>query len=188
MKIYTLLFAVFFIQSCSQINNKIDKIMERDYYISTSRGMVNCNDLIQKGYRYIDHNRLVNPKPMTFNNQELKWVKENLYHYVKKSYSSVSKDALDDIKNITIEKIKSRPYIFTNFFHSFDQDVYLLKIKNTDNKIYNIYILKYVDIDFIENDKGELIDNKLMEKVRFENESWYRNFFSDEQEYLKSKY
>lgn len=188
MKIYTLIFTVFFIQSCSQINNKIDSIMNRQYYINTAMGMKNCNDLIAKGYQYVDENRLINPKPMTFNNEELNWIKKNLYDFVKKSYSVISKEALIDIQNLNLETIKSRAYIFSNYFYEYPQDVYLLKIKDKDSKVYNIYMIKYIDEEFIENDKGEAIDSKLVKKVRFENESWYRNFFSDEQEYLKSKY
>jgi len=189
MIIQILIISVFFVQSCSQINNKIDKIMDRQYYISTSSGIQNCNYLIEeKGFKYIDENRLISPKPMVFDYKELQWLKENLSSFVSKSYPQLSKETLEQIKTISIEEIKSRPYIFTNFFHDFSEDVYLLKIKNTDYKIYNIYLIKYLDDEAIKDEKGEFLDNVLVKKIRFENEEWYRDFFSNEEEYNKNKY
>jgi hypothetical protein len=35
---------------------------------------------------------------------------------------------------------------------------------------------------------GELTDHKLVKKIRFENEKWYRNFYETEDEYNKNKY
>lgn len=64
----------------------------------------------------------------------------------------------------------------------------LLKIKDTYDKIYNVYLIKYLDVDSVEDDKGEVIDNKLVTKIRFENEEWYRNFFSNDDDYKKNKY
>lgn len=176
-------------QSCSKINNEIDKIMKREYYISTSRGMRNCNHLINEmGYKYVDKNRLISPKPMVFDYNELNWLKENLCDFVKKSYPNLSKKVMEQVQTISTDELRSRPYIFTNFFTNFDEDVYLLKIKDTDNKIYNVYLIKYLDVDSVEDDKGEVIDNKLVQKIRFENEEWYRNFFSSEEDYNKNKY
>ncbi len=34
----------------------------------------------------------------------------------------------------------------------------------------------------------ELINHELVKKVRFENEEWYRNFFSNDEDYNKNKY
>lgn len=188
LKIAYLLIICFSIQSCSQINNKIDYIMDRQYYISTSMGMQNCNYLIEKGFIYIDENRLISPKPLAFDYKDLNWLKENLYDFVKKSYPQLSKETLEKTKTITIEEIKSRPYVFTNFFHSFNNDVYILKIKDLDNRIYNVYMIKYMDEEPVKDKNGELIDHELVKKVRFENEEWYRNFFSSDEDYRKNKY
>ena len=48
-------------------------------------------------------------------------------------------------------------------------------------------MIKYQTMEGIyKND--ELVNHELVQKIRFENEEWYRNFFSSEEEYNKNKY
>ncbi|MCU7618756.1 hypothetical protein NZ698_16290 [Chryseobacterium sp. PBS4-4] len=156
--------------------------------MNTFRGYYDITDKItEDGYKFINENFLINPNPMTFKYKELLWIKENLYEFIKKSYPAISKKTLDEIQTITVDEIKLRPYIFTTYYHTFDEDTYLLKIIDTTNTIYNIYIIKYQTMEGVyKND--ELIDHELVKKVRFENERWYRNFFSNEDDYNKNKY
>lgn len=175
------------IQSCSPINNKIDKTMDRKYYMNTSRGYYEVtNKIIEDGYQYVDENRLINPKPMIFDYKELQWFKENLYDFAQKNYPQLSKEILVQLKTISIEELKSRPYIFTAYSDTFDEDVYLLKLKIKD-EIYNIYMIKFSEMEgvYYEN---EIVNHKLVSKVRLEGEDWYRNIFTDNEEYLKNKY
>lgn len=158
------------------------------YYINTSRGYYDVTDkIINEGYKYINDNFLVNPQPMTFDYKELQWLKDNIYEFVKKSYSAISKEILDEIKTIKIDEIKSRPYIFTSYSYGFAEDIFLLKIKDTTDNVYNIYMVKYQTMEGVYNNH-ELVNHELVNKVRFENEEWYRNFFSNEEEYDKNKY
>lgn len=157
--------------------------------MNTFRGYYNVTSkIVEDDYTFIDENRLINPKPMIFDYKELQWLKENLYDFVKKSYPQISKETLNKINTINLEELRSRPYIFTAYSHTFDEDVYLLKIKDTTTaQIYNIYMVKYQTMgEVYKND--ELIDHELVKKIRFENEEWYRNFFSNEDDYNKNKY
>ncbi|SDG64946.1 hypothetical protein [Epilithonimonas hungarica] len=159
-----------------------------EYFMNTFRGYYNVTSkIVEDDYKFIDENRLINPKPMVFEYKELQWVKENLYDFVQKSYELLSKETLEQVKTVSIENIKSRPYIFTAYSHTFDEDIYLLTIKDTNNKAYNVYIIKYETMEGIYKD-GELINHDLVKKIRFENEKWYRNFFSNEDDYNKNKY
>ncbi|PRA97790.1 hypothetical protein CQ046_20145 [Chryseobacterium sp. MYb7] len=160
--------------------------MEEPYYINTARGYYDIAEKLSSGYKDIDGIRLINPSPMVFNHEELKWIKEHLSDFLKQNYSDIPDDILNQLHKITLNEIKTRSYIFTWFFNTFDEDVYLMTLK-VQNKLYNIYMIKYTEMEGI-YDGTELIDHKLANKVRLESENWYKNLFSDEQEYLKSKY
>lgn len=155
------------------------------YFMNTFRGYYDVTDkIIEDGYRFINENFLINPNPMTIDYEELIWIRENLYEFIKKSYPAISKTTLDKIQTITVDEIKLRPYIFTTYSHTFDEDVYLLKIIDSTNNIYNIYIIKFHTMEGVY--KGdEIIDHKLIQKIRLENEKWYRNFYENEDEYKK---
>ena len=157
------------------------------YYMNTTVGYYNVTDKILKdGYKWVDENRLINPDPMKFNYNELLLIKETLYTFVIKSYPDLPENILKKIKEITIEEIKKIPYIFTGYLHCFDEDVYLFNIES-NNKSYNVYVIKYKTMEGVYKD-GELIDHKLVKKIRFENEKWYRNFYETEDEYNNNKY
>lgn len=157
------------------------------YYMNTTVGYYNVTDKILKdGYKWVDENRLINPDPMKFNYNELLLIKETLYTFVIKSYPDLPENILKKIKEITIEEIKKIPYIFTGYLHCFDEDVYLFNIES-NNKSYNVYVINYKTMEGVYKD-GELIDHKLVKKIRFENEKWYRNFYETEDEYNKNKY
>lgn len=153
--------------------------------MNTDLGYKDITDkIVEDGYQYIDENRLINPKPMIFDYKELQWLKENLYDFVKKSYPQISKETLERVETITIDELKSRPYIFTGFFRGLDEDVYLIKIKDAESKLYNIYLVKYETW----SDDEDISSYGIIQKIRFENEEWYRNFFSNEDDYNKNKY
>ena len=155
--------------------------------MNTTVGYYNVTDKILKdGYKWVDENRLINPDPMKFNYNELLLIKETLYTFVIKSYPDLPENILKKIKEITIEEIKKIPYIFTGYLHCFDEDVYLFNIES-NNKSYNVYVINYKTMEGVYKD-GELIDHKLVKKIRFENEKWYRNFYETEDEYNKNKY
>lgn len=159
--------------------------METKYFINTDLGYQDVsNKIVDDGYTYIDENRLINPKPMIFDYNELKWLRENLYNYVIYSYPMLSSQAFEDIRNISLDNIKSRPYIFTGFFHCLDEDIHLLKLKDLDNKVYNIYLIKYETW----SDEEDTTKYGIIKKIRFENEEWYRNFFANETDYNENKY
>lgn len=159
--------------------------MERKYFINTDLGYKDITDkIVEDGYQYIDENRLINPKPMIFDYKELQWLKENLNDFVKKSYPQISKETLERVGTITTDELKSRPYIFTGFFRGLDEDVYLIKIKDAESKLYNIYLVKYETW----SEDEDISNYGIIQKIRFENEEWYRNFFSNEDDYNKNKY
>ena len=157
------------------------------YYMNTTVGYYNVTDKILKdSYKWVDENRLINPDPMKFDYNELLLIKETLYTFAIKNYPDLPENILKKIKDITIEEIKKIPYIFTGYLHCFDEDVYLFNIES-NNKSYNVYVIKYKTMEGVYKD-GELIDYKLVKKIRFENEKWYRNFYETEDEYNKNKY
>lgn len=157
------------------------------YYMNTTVGYYNVTDkIIKDGYKWVDENRLINPDPMKFDYNELLLIKETLYTFAIKNYPDLPENILKKIKDITIEEIKKIPYIFTGYLHCFDEDVYLFNIES-NNKSYNVYVIKYKTMEGVYKD-GELIDHKLVKKIRFENEKWYRNFYETEDEYNKNKY
>lgn len=137
--------------------------------------------IVDKGYRFIDENRLVNPRPMSFDYDELFWFQQHLYSFVIKNYPEISSETIQLLKSITMEELRSRPYIFTSFFRGLDEDVYLLKIKD-GSKLFNVYLIKY------ETWSDDIKNYRLIKKIRFESEKWYRNFYETEEEYNKNKY
>lgn len=158
-----------------------------EYYMNTTVGYYNVTDKILKdGYKWVDENRLINPDPMKFDYNELLLIKETLYTFVIKNYPDLSENTLKKIKNITTEEIKKIPYIFTGFSHCFDEDVYLFKLEN-NKRLCNVYIVKYKTMEEVYENE-ELVNHRLVRKIRFENEKWYRNFYETEDEYNKNKY
>ena len=156
--------------------------------MNTFRGYCNVTvKITEDGYQYIDEKSLVNQKPMIFDYKELQWLKDNLYGFVVKNYPAISKKTLDQIQTITVDELKLRPYVFTTYSHTFDEDTSLLKVIDTPADIYNIYIIKYQTMEGIyKND--EIIDHKLIQKIRFESENWYKNFFNSEEDYDKNRH
>ena len=101
-----------------------------EYYMNTTVGYYNVTDkILEDGYKWVDENRLINPDLMKFDYNELLLIKETLYTFVIKNYPDLPENILKNIKEITIEKNKKIPYIFTGYLHCFDEDVYLFKIK-----------------------------------------------------------
>ena len=144
--------------------------------MNTTVGYYNVTDKILKdSYKWVDENRLINPDPMKFDYNELLLIKETLYTFTIKNYPDLPENILKKI-----------PYIFTGYLHCFDEDVYLFNIES-NNKSYNVYVIKYKTMEGVYKD-GELIDHKLVKKIRFENEKWYRNFYKTEDKYNKNKY
>jgi len=180
IKIVIILFIFLF---CKELKSQF---ME-EYYMNTTVGYYNVTDkILEDGYKWVDENRLINPHPMEFDYNELLLIKETLYTFVIKSYPDLPENILKNIKEITIEEIKKIPYIFTGYLHCFNENVYLFNIES-NNKSYNVYVIKYKTMEGVYKD-GELIDHKLVKKIRFENEKWYRNFYETEDEYNKNKY
>lgn len=180
IKIVIILFIFLF---CKELKSQF---ME-EYYMNTTVGYYNVTDkILEDGYKWVDENRLINPHPMEFDYNELLLIKETLYTFVIKSYPDLPENILKNIKEITIEEIKKIPYIFTGYLHCFNENVYLFNIES-NNKSYNVYVIKYKTMEGVYKDE-ELIDHKLVKKIRFENEKWYRNFYETEDEYNKNKY
>lgn len=178
IKIVIILFIFLF---CKELKSQF---ME-EYYMNTTVGYYNVTDkILEDGYKWVDENRLINPHPMEFDYNELLLIKETLYSFVIKNYPDLSENTLKKIKNITTEEIKKIPYIFTGFSHCFDEDVYLFKLEN-NKRLCNVYIVKYKTMEEVYENE-ELVNHRLVRKIRFENEKWYRNFYETKDEYNKT--